>query len=142
MRGLRKREIRAKLAEVLKDLGCEDKELSVVLADDAWISELNERYRGKRGPTNVLSFPQEDEFIPSIAGDMLGDIVVSVETAAREAEMEGCSLESRVHRLLCHGLLHLLGYQHEGSEAEAALFFEIEEHLAGLQRVGSRGTPC
>ncbi len=80
----------------------------------------------------MLSFPQKDDSIPSFAGDMLGDIVISVETAAREAEIEGCSLESRVQRLLCHGLLHLLGYEHEGSEAEAALFFEIEEHLAGL----------
>jgi rRNA maturation RNase YbeY len=80
----------------------------------------------------VLSFPQKDDSIPSFAGDMLGDIVVSVETAAREAEIEGRSVESRVHRLLCHGLLHLLGYEHEGSEAEAALFFEIEERLAGL----------
>lgn len=132
MRGLRKREIRARLAKVLKGLDCDDKELSVVLADDAWISELNEHYRGKKGPTNVLSFPQKDVFFPSFVDDMLGDIVVSVETAAREAAMEGCSLESRVHRLLCHGLLHLLGYEHESSEEEASLFFQIEEHLAGL----------
>jgi rRNA maturation RNase YbeY len=113
-------------------LDCDDKELSVVLADDAWISELNEHYRGKRGPTNVLSFPQKDVFSPSFADNMLGDVVVSVETAAREAALEGCSLDSRVLRLLCHGLLHLLGYEHEGSEEEASLFFQIEEHLAGL----------
>jgi rRNA maturation RNase YbeY len=130
MRGLRKREIKARLAKVLKDLDCNNKELSVVLADDAWISELNQRYRGRSGPTNVLSFPQEDAFTASFTGNMLGDIVVSVETAAREAAVEGCSLESRVHRLLCHGLLHLLGYEHEGSEREAALFFEIEDRLA------------
>jgi rRNA maturation RNase YbeY len=111
-------------------LDCNNKELSVVLADDAWISELNQRYRGRSGPTNVLSFPQEDAFTASFTGNMLGDIVVSVETAAREAAVEGCSLESRVHRLLCHGLLHLLGYEHEGSEREAALFFEIEDRLA------------
>lgn len=104
----------------------------MVLADDAWISELNEHYRGRSGPTNVLSFPQEDQFTPSFTGRMLGDIVVSVETAAREAELEGCSLESRVHRLLCHGLLHLLGYDHEGSEEEAALFFGVEDQLVDL----------
>jgi rRNA maturation RNase YbeY len=104
----------------------------VVLADDAWVADLNERYRGKKGPTNVLSFPQKDDFFPSFAGDMLGDIVVSVETAAREAAVEGCSLESRVYRLLCHGLLHLLGYEHEGSDEEASRFFADEEHLVGL----------
>jgi probable rRNA maturation factor len=134
MRGLRKREIRAKLAKALKDLGCKDRELSVVLSDDAWIADLNKRYRDKKVPTNVLSFPQADEFLPSLAGKMLGDIVVSVETAAREAALEGCSLESRVYRLLCHGLLHLLGHDHEGSEEEATRFFEMEEHLAGLEK--------
>ncbi len=122
----------AKLGKALKDLGCEAKELSVVLADDAWISDLNMRYRGKEGPTNVLSFPQEDESDHSFTGNLLGDIVVSVETAAREARIEGCSIEARVYRLLCHGLLHLLGYEHEGPQDQAARFFAAEEQLVGL----------
>jgi rRNA maturation RNase YbeY len=123
----------AKLAKALDDLGCKDKELSVLLTDDARIRELNERYRGKSGATNVLSFPQTEGDDAVFATDMLGDVVVSVETAAREATIQGCSLESRVYRLLCHGLLHLVGNDHEKSEQESSRFFAMEERLVNLQ---------
>lgn len=132
MRGIRKRSITARMAKVLRDLGCEDMELSVLLTDDAGIAELNGRYRGKTGPTNVLSFPQRDGACPGLASNMLGDVVVSLETAAREAAGQNCSLEFRVYILLCHGLLHLLGYDHEASEEQASRFFRMEERLAAL----------
>lgn len=122
----------ARMAKVLRDLGCDDNELSVLLTDDAGIAELNERYRGKTGPTNVLSFPQRDGDGPVFAANMLGDVVVSVETADREAVAQNCTLELRVYLLLCHGLLHLLGYDHEVSEEQASRFFRMEERLAAL----------
>lgn len=131
----------ARLAKALSDLGCEDKELSVLLTDDARIGELNERYRGRKGPTNVLSFPQADETGPALPTGMLGDVVVSVETAAREAADQECSLESRVYHLLCHGLLHLLGYDHEESGEQAERFFAMEERLADLHGAAAPSGP-
>ena len=84
-----------------------DPEISVVLCDDPFIRDLNARWRGKDKPTDVLSFAQEDD------PDLLGDIVISLETAARQAEAAGWSLENEVALLGTHGLLHLLGYDDE-----------------------------
>jgi rRNA maturation RNase YbeY len=119
MPGLKSRTIRAKLKKALNGLGCRDRELSVLLTDDRRIAELNERYRGKKGPTNVLSFSmQEGEPAPSGQG-MLGDVVVSVETAIEESKKTAEPYERTVDRLLAHGILHLLGYDHERSAQEA-----------------------
>ncbi|MDD5224651.1 MAG: rRNA maturation RNase YbeY [bacterium] len=82
-------------------------ELSLVFSDDSFISELNLRYLGRKGPTNVLAFPlSEDE------SEFLAEIIISVETAAREARGAGISREERLAELLVHGILHLLGYDH------------------------------
>jgi len=83
-----------------------DPEISVVLCDDPFIQTLNAEYRGKDRPTDVLSFAQED-------ADILGDIVISLPTAARQAEAAGWPLESEIALLGIHGLLHLLGYDDE-----------------------------
>src|SRR5690606_15567815 len=92
-------------------------ELSVVFSDDAHIRRLNAGWRGKDKPTNVLSFPA----FPVKPGDkpppMLGDIVFAAETVAREAELEGRPLDHHITHLVIHGLLHLLGHDHE-EEAE------------------------
>ncbi|MBX2800946.1 MAG: rRNA maturation RNase YbeY [Myxococcales bacterium] len=85
-------------------------ELSVVLCDDRFIRDLNDRFRGKAEPTDVLSFPQGD-------GDLLGDVVIDVEQAARQAEREGHDLAVEVRVLLAHGLLHLLGHRHDTDDA-------------------------
>jgi len=94
-------------------------ELSVVFTDDAAIQTLNAEWRGKDKPTNVLSFPA---FPPAKGGrlpPMLGDIVLAAETVAREAAEEKKPVENHVSHLLIHGLLHLLGYDHEtDDEAE------------------------
>jgi len=79
-------------------------EISMVLSDDAFIQDLNQRYRGLDKPTDVLSFAQEDD--PAL----LGDIVISLPTAARQAERAGWPLASETVLLAVHGLLHLLGY--------------------------------
>lgn len=103
--------------------GCgEDAELSIAIVDDAGIQELNSKYRGIDSPTDVLSFPQEDDRI-------LGDVVISLETAERQASEEGRPLKEELCILLIHGVLHLLGYDHE-EEEEAE---EMEEREAEIK---------
>lgn len=90
-------------------------EVSVCLADDATVRDLNARYRGKDKPTNVLSFPP-----PAAFADFLGDIVLAYETVAEEAAAQGKTLRDHARHLLAHGLLHLLGYDHE-TDADASV---------------------
>jgi probable rRNA maturation factor len=100
-------------------LGCPDKELSILFTDDIRIAHLNNRYLGRKGPTNVLAFPMEEGPTSNFESPMLGDVVISVSTALREAKEHGEALEHTIDRLLIHGLLHLLGYDHQKSTAEA-----------------------
>ncbi|MHB8811268.1 MAG: pyridoxine 5'-phosphate synthase, partial [Desulfobulbaceae bacterium] len=93
---------------------------------------FNRRYRGKKGPTNVLSFPVEqalDDIVPVMLAGELGDILISIETAAEEAEAEGKPLCDRLTELVIHGLLHLLGFDHERSEEEAWRMWTREQEL-------------
>ena len=91
-------------------------EWSIVLADDAFVRALNARWRGKDKPTNVLSFPTNE----ATRKHAIGDVVVAWETSAREADERGWSMPNYLAHLLVHGLLHLLGYDHEtDQEAEA-----------------------
>ena len=85
--------------------------LSVVLVSDRKISQMNRQYRGKEGPTDVLSFYYNDPHY-------LGDIIISVETALKQAEEMGHSIERELKILLIHGFLHLLGYDHETDNGE------------------------
>lgn len=135
MAGLRSRKIKQALTRVLGGLALHDAELSVLLTDDATISDLNRRYRGKEGPTNVLAFPMSEGAFPE-GRMMLGDVVVSVDTAMRESIQSGEPLESRILRLLLHGLLHLLGHDHESSPSEARRMREEEEKLLALALAG------
>ncbi|HUI25734.1 MAG TPA: rRNA maturation RNase YbeY [Candidatus Kryptonia bacterium] len=94
-------------------------DLAISLVDDAEIRRLNRGYRGKDRPTDVLAFAmREGKRAP---GDeaVLGDVVISLDTAARQAANRGASLENEVTTLLIHGILHLLGYDHERSPADA-----------------------
>lgn len=100
-------------------------ELSVALADDATVRRLNRDYRGKDRPTNVLSFPGP-------GGPLLGDIVMALETLLAEAREEGIAPEHHLAHLTVHGLLHLLGHDHE-TEAGALAMEALETAiLAGL----------
>lgn len=82
----------------------------MVLVDDAGIAALNQRYRGVTGPTDVLAFPMTEGPFPDLAPDCLGDVVISAETALRQAR--GGDLRAECALLLVHGILHLLGYDH------------------------------
>ena len=115
-------------------------EVSIVLADDAYIQELNCQYRGKDMPTDVLSFAlnegEEPEIIHGPEENLLGDIIISLETAQRQAVDYGHSLERELAFLTIHGFLHLLGYDHEKEEQRQAMRAEEERilELIGLSR--------
>jgi probable rRNA maturation factor len=95
---------------------------------DREIHVLNRQYRQKDKPTDVLSFPLADEVQPSL----LGDVVISVETAARQARRRHHSLREEIQILLIHGILHLLGYDHEVSRSEAIRMHRKEREIKAL----------
>jgi len=102
---------------LLDTLHLQSAELSLLLVSDSVMHDLNRDWRGKDRPTDVLAFAQAEEG-PAPDG-LLGDVVISVDTARRQAASLGHSLVVEADRLLVHGLLHLLGYDHERSPAEA-----------------------
>lgn len=109
-------------------------EACIALADDATVHELNLRYRGKDKPTNVLSFPAASMGHPGedVEPRALGDLVLAHETLVREAAEQGIPLAHHLQHLVIHGLLHLLGFDHE-TEPEAEEMEAIEvEILASL----------
>lgn len=120
----------------LELLGLATAELTLVLTDDAAIQVLNRDYRGKDKATDVLSFAQlEGETVPVGEALVLGDVVISVDTARRQARALGHSLEVELRRLFVHGLLHLLGHDHVHGGWQARRMREAEERLLrGLTR--------
>lgn len=106
------RTVRRRLARLLIHLGLENAEVSCLLCDDSFIKELNRTYRGKDRPTDVLSFSMNEGELVSGNRDLLGDIIISVETAIRQGKDLGRTPLEEVTSLLVHGLLHLLGYDH------------------------------
>jgi probable rRNA maturation factor len=115
--------VRRRTESLLERLGLAGRELEVELLDDAAITLLNEKFFSRRRPTNVISFPLDSDSGP-FAGEHLGTIAVSVETARRETEELGYTLEEGVLYYLLHGLLHLLGYEHVGVADEVAAAME------------------
>lgn len=111
-------------------MGYDDKELSILFTDDDHIAQLNSYYLGRTGPTNVLAFPMKNGHEEITV--MLGDIVISLDTALKESKELGEKPEITVRRLLIHGLLHLLGYDHETSKSEAKLMENEEKRLFSL----------
>lgn len=108
-------------------------EVSLVLLDDGEMAAYNQQYRNKPGPTNVLSFPaSEGEPGFPVPEHELGDILISVDTARREAKAQGHSLHHRLTELIIHGLLHLIGFDHERSEEEAVRMWDFEKELFKL----------
>jgi rRNA maturation RNase YbeY len=128
-------------AEALMHLvGREDCELSILLTGDRRMKQLNINYRFLARPTDVLSFAQieegESDAFPAAPGEYrppdakpLGDVVISLETAARQAREMRQSTSQRLRTLLVHGFLHLLGYDHERSKSDAAAMFGYQDKL-------------
>lgn len=105
--------LRRRAGAILRSTGQAKSELSVALVDDAAIEVLNGQYRGKRRPTDVLSFSLVEGEHADRRGRLLGDVVISVETAARQARERRRGLDETIAKLLVHGVLHLLGHDHE-----------------------------
>jgi probable rRNA maturation factor len=128
--GVRRKSIERKIRKVLKDLACDRDELSILFADDGMIADLNSRYLGRQGP-----FPMSDDQGPGVASGMLGDVAISVDTAIRESEESGEQLEETICRLLIHGIMHLMGYDHE-SVREGRIMRKEEKRLLLMVREG------
>lgn len=116
-RSVRPAEVRRRADAMLRALRCQDAELSVLLCSDRVIHELNRDYRNADRPTDVLAFAQSEGGGPVIDTNLLGDVVISIETARRQAHAQGRTIIAEVTFLLAHGLLHLLGFDHR-NEAE------------------------
>lgn len=104
---------------ILDALGFTESELSVVIVDDEEMADLNSEYREVDSPTDVLSFPMQEGDFGDVCPEMLGDVVISAETAELMSRQCGCPLPEVLDLLLSHGILHLAGYDHERSEEEA-----------------------
>ncbi len=119
-------------------MGCGDHELSIVLVDDAAITKLNHQYFGRNRPTNVIAFPMNVKGASPPSLRLLGDIVISTETAKRQAWEARGRAEDEIFFLLIHGILHLLGYDHEGPVAERIKMERKEQELFRLIKNGLR----
>jgi rRNA maturation RNase YbeY len=111
-RGLRRGTVGRFARELLDALGESEAELSIALVDDATGAALNERWRGRSGPTDVLAFALAEGRHARHRGPLLGDVVIALGVAQRQADARGHALEAECRRLLVHGVLHLLGYDH------------------------------
>ncbi len=103
---------------VLKVASASGAGVTLAFVSDRVMRELNKRWRGKRGTTDVLSFPAGQAEFEKVEGVTLGDVVISVEQAARQAGEHGLSFENEVEQLILHGVLHLCGYDHEIDDGE------------------------
>jgi probable rRNA maturation factor len=125
--GVDARRLKSVAKKQLREVGEADSALSLSLVDDPQIQELNREHRGKDKPTDVLSFPLYEAGEAS-RGDgerLLGDVVISIETARRQAADYDAPLQNELYRLLIHGILHVLGHDHEEPAQRAAM--EAEE---------------
>ena len=118
-------------AVLLESLDLAAAELSVLLCDDGFIQPLNKDYRGRDQPTDVLSFAMREGELADPEDPLLGDVVISVQTARRQAALQGHSAAREVQILLVHGLLHLLG-QHHGDDEERRRMFAEQARLLAL----------
>ena len=121
--------IRADLQALLRAEGLHAAEVSVLLVGDRAMRTLNRRYRGKDRTTDVLSFPMREGRFSRMCRELLGDIVICGPAAGRQARSAGVTLREETGRLLVHGLLHLLGYDHERGGREARRMEEREKRL-------------
>ena len=120
--------------QVLKALRIGEGEVSLLVVGDQAMARYNQRYLGRRRPTHVLAFSMQEGLFSEINPHLWGDVVISTETAGREAREAGISINQRFQFLLIHGLLHLLGYDHEYSESETRrMEAKTEEVMARIE---------
>ena len=127
--------IKRSSVKILRILESEDSELSLTFVDNAGITDINRQYLGRNYPTNVIAFSMNEGEFGDVNPDILGDIIISTETALRDAEAGDLSLEDELDYLIIHGVLHLLGYDHElpgeakkMKEKEKETFFALKKY--------------
>jgi|ADKJ01.1.fsa_nt_gi conserved hypothetical protein TIGR00043 len=113
--------------KILSELNLNNVEISITLTDNERIREINKEWRGKDKPTDVLSFPQDETI--GYKYRLLGDVIISLPYAKAQAEEIGFTLKEEVLRLMIHGILHLLGYDHETNEEDAKIMFELQDKI-------------
>lgn len=128
--------VKRKARQVLLEMGFVKAELSLVFVDDGEMRLLNATYRRVNEPTDVLAFAMSEGRFGGINPHVLGDVVISAETAAFRAREEGRELDDELDALLVHGILHLIGYDHERSPADARIMRAKERSL--LHLLGAR----
>ena len=107
-------------------------EISILLVDDPQISKLNQEYLNRKGPTNVIAFSMREGEFSHLNPQLLGDVVISLDTAARESVDAGLKMQKRFNELLVHGILHLFGYEHDTSEQSAQIMKEKTQELLNI----------
>ena len=122
-----KRKIRGTVSGIFKILNCTNKEISIVLTDDETIKSLNHQYLGRNKPTNVISFSMQEGEYGNINPKIMGDVIISLETAQRDAAKGHLTFQQEIDFLLIHGILHLLGYNHENTSRKKAVEMRQKE---------------
>ena len=113
-------------------MGSPEGELSVLIVDDVQIAQLNQTYLQRSGPTNVIAFPMREGLYSDVNPQLIGDVVISMDTCIKEAQEASLSVEQRFYQLLIHGILHLFGYDHIQSAAEARIMDAKSNELLAL----------
>jgi probable rRNA maturation factor len=124
-----KKKIRQTAIAILNALDYPDAELSILIVDDQQIAQFNCDYLNRQGPTNVIAFPMRAGRFSEITPNLLGDVVISADTAHREGQGAGLRMRDRLDQLLIHGILHLCGYDHENTKTEARKMEKRAEEL-------------
>ena len=124
--GIGRAEILRRIHAMIRELQLKNPEVSFLLTDDERIHQLNKVYRGKDRPTDVLAFAMQEGELAELAGAVLGDVIVSVPTARKQADERGVAVADEVTMLLAHGLLHLLGWDHETPAEDRRMRAETE----------------
>ena len=122
-----RRELRNIALKVLELVQQDQTELSIALVDNRTIRALNAKFRNQDAPTDVLSFPADERVDSGIR--LLGDVIISVEKAAVQAKERKRSLHEEIVTLLVHGILHLIGYDHERSQRDARIMAGLEKKI-------------
>ncbi len=139
--GIDEDRLRRRATLALELLGCSERaELSVWLCSDDTIRRLHREYFGLDSPTNVISFPQREGEFGEVEPDLLGDVVISVDTALREGAGAGLPADDALTYYLIHGLLHLLGHDHVGVPPERAAEMESLQETLFARVVGETET--
>ncbi|AKU94598.1 Metal-dependent hydrolase YbeY, involved in rRNA and/or ribosome maturation and assembly [Labilithrix luteola] len=123
---------------MIRLLQLEKSDVSFVLTNDEQIHHLNKVYRGKDRPTDVLAFAMHEGEYGSLAGDVLGDVIVSVPTARKQALSRGAAVLDEVTMLLAHGLLHLLGWDHDTAAKDRRMKAETARLCSAAEAASPR----